>query len=459
MAEIRVNATGAVKLYDNDDSHFVGLQAGSVSSNVTFTLPTADGSNGQFLKTDGSGALSFGSVSSSGAYDLNGGELVLDADADTSITADTDDQIDIRIAGADDFQFTANTFTAQSGSTIAAQALTATTVVGSGAAQFATAGIGAAKDLGSGLHIKTADSGVSSVDGAADELIIEGVEDSGLSIITPNDHFGIIRFGDPDDNDVGAIEYSHTNNFMRLYTNASEKVRIDSSGNVGLGVSTMGGKLHVERSDNAIGIKTSCTSASYDSTVTLFEGDRNTSNNSYSIIQGKNGGGMTFQVQDSGNVLNTNNSYGSLSDSRVKQDIDDASSQWDDIKALKIRKFKLKKYVNRDGADNTPYHLGVIAQELEASGMNGLVEENKPEKEDVALSSDFGTVVDGTADNGAVPIIDDDGNITGYEDVFTAGQNKKEVKYSILYMKAIKALQEAMAKIESLEARVTTLEG
>ena len=61
--------------------------------------------------------------------DLNGAELILDADADTTITADTDDQIDIKIAGADDFQFTANTFTAQSGSTIAAQALTATTGV------------------------------------------------------------------------------------------------------------------------------------------------------------------------------------------------------------------------------------------------------------------------------------------------------------------------------------------
>lgn len=50
--------------------------------------------------------------------DMNAGELILDADADTSITADTDDQIDIRIAGADDFQFTANTFTAASGSGI-----------------------------------------------------------------------------------------------------------------------------------------------------------------------------------------------------------------------------------------------------------------------------------------------------------------------------------------------------
>ena len=72
-----------------------------------------------------------GLVTAGAKIDMNGTELILDADADTSITADTDDQIDIRIAGADDFQFTANTFTAQSGSTIAAQALTATTVTAS----------------------------------------------------------------------------------------------------------------------------------------------------------------------------------------------------------------------------------------------------------------------------------------------------------------------------------------
>ena len=53
----------------------------------------------------------------SGALDIEGRELVLDADGDTSLTADTDDQIDIKIAGADDFRFTANTFTALSGST------------------------------------------------------------------------------------------------------------------------------------------------------------------------------------------------------------------------------------------------------------------------------------------------------------------------------------------------------
>ena len=39
------------------------------------------------------------------------------------------------------------------------------------------------------------------------------------------------------------------------------------------------------------------------------------------------------------------------------------------------------------------------------------------------------------------------------------GETSKEVKYSILYMKAVKALQEAMTRIETLEAKVATLEG
>ena len=38
------------------------------------------------------------------------------------------------------------------------------------------------------------------------------------------------------------------------------------------------------------------------------------------------------------------------------------------------------------------------------------------------------------------------------------GTTTKSVKYSILYMKAVKALQEAMERIETLEAKVTALE-
>lgn len=52
--------------------------------------------------------------------DMDASCLDLDLDADTSICADTEDTIDIEINAADDFQFTANTFTLVAGSRIAA---------------------------------------------------------------------------------------------------------------------------------------------------------------------------------------------------------------------------------------------------------------------------------------------------------------------------------------------------
>jgi microcystin-dependent protein len=53
-----------IRLQDSSGAPFVALKSpSSVSSNVTFTLPGADGSNGQMLQTNGSGALSFTTVS------------------------------------------------------------------------------------------------------------------------------------------------------------------------------------------------------------------------------------------------------------------------------------------------------------------------------------------------------------------------------------------------------------
>jgi hypothetical protein len=68
-------------------------------------------------------------LASGQVIDLNGeaDALVIDADADTTISAPTDDQIDFEIAGADDFRMTANTFTALSGSTIATNTIAETT--------------------------------------------------------------------------------------------------------------------------------------------------------------------------------------------------------------------------------------------------------------------------------------------------------------------------------------------
>ena len=85
--------------------------------------------------------------------DLNANELIVDLDADTSITADTDDQIDIKIAGADDFRFTANTFTALSGSSIVTPTLTVSSsaTISGGAINVAAIDLDGATDIGAAI--------------------------------------------------------------------------------------------------------------------------------------------------------------------------------------------------------------------------------------------------------------------------------------------------------------------
>ena len=142
-------------------------------------------------------------------------------------------------------------------------------------------------------------------------------------------------------------------------------------------------------------------------------------NTSRYFFRGKDATAKRVIIYSNGNIVNANNSYGSISDVKLKENIVDASSQWDDIKALTVRKYSMKA----DSLD-APNMLGVIAQELETAGMGGLVFES-PDKD--ADNNDLGTVT-------------------------------KQVNYSILYMKAVKALQEAMDRIETLETKVTALE-
>ena len=83
----------------------------SGGTQITFT--TAPASGASIFIVEISGAVG-GPLDS----DLNGNELILDADGDTSLHASTDDQIDVKIAGADDFKFSANAMNVLSGSTL-----------------------------------------------------------------------------------------------------------------------------------------------------------------------------------------------------------------------------------------------------------------------------------------------------------------------------------------------------
>ena len=120
-----------------------------------------------------------------------------------------------------------------------------------------------------------------------------------------------------------------------------------------------------------------------------------------------------------GQLLLTDTTIASISDRRLKKNIVDANSQWNDIKALKWRNFEWKE------ESKTETYLGLIADEVEAVSPN-LVQIDAQPKEDI--------------------------------DAGIPDPKHKTVKYSIVWMKAMKALQEAQERIETLEAKVQALE-
>ena len=100
---IELLARAEARFQDASGGQFVGLEApATVSSSFVLTLPAADGSDGQFLKTDGSGALSFGTVSSA-ADDLTAGDAAVNLTTTSgNITIDAQgNATDIILKGTD----------------------------------------------------------------------------------------------------------------------------------------------------------------------------------------------------------------------------------------------------------------------------------------------------------------------------------------------------------------------
>jgi hypothetical protein len=214
--------------------------------------------------------------------------------------------------------------------------------------------------------------------------------------------------------EVVVNENSYDIDFRVESNNATNMLKVDANNN----------QVYINSSSEITSTSTTLnvTSSSSGRTVDLYRSSSTASNNVLNVYS--NFGGtknINASIDVDGDMENTNNRYTGFSDQRFKQDIVDATSQWDDIKALQVRKYRFINLVEQLG-DDAPVHLGVIAQELEASGMGGLVK-TKPMDEDNPDAGD-----------------------------------RKSVAYSVLYMKAVKALQEAMERIETLETKVAALE-
>lgn len=139
-------------------------------------------------------------------------------------------------------------------------------------------------------------------------------------------------------------------------------------------------------------------------------------------------GTPVYRVLANGNVQNTNNSYGAISDAKLKENITPAQSY--------LQRFMQVQFKNFNFIGSDLKQFGVIAQELEQV-FPGLVEE--------------------TPDTEQVTVTDPE---TGEErtETIETGTVTKSVKYSVLAQIQGKVIQEQQALIEQLMARVTALE-
>jgi hypothetical protein len=320
----------------------------------------------------------------------------------------------------------------------------------------------------------TVASTINSANGTGNLVVGSGSGTEGITIYSGTTGEGTLQFADGTSGSatyVGQINYNHSSNDMSFTSGGTERMRLLGTGSVGIGTSSPGCALEVSGTASLmnnvtrvsanyhqiadagantytlkIHNKATSTGAQYINEVAFTAA--NPDNNSARFYNMVDSSAVRCDIYSDGDIKNHDNSYGSLSDERIKQNIVDSGSQWDDIKAVKVRKFKKKDDVRQYG-DKAWVQIGVIAQELEAAGMDKLIRHSEPSPSDILSDSTFGTLYE---DGDEIP----EGKAIG--DIKEIKAQVKGVGYSVLYMKAVKALQEAMERIETLETKVQTLE-
>ena len=201
---------------------------------------------------------------------------------------------------------------------------------------------------------------------------------------------------------------------MRFDTAGSERMRIDSSGSVGIGGTPSGTKFLVQSSAQENTCYFAQSRSDYYSTMLRLlcntaPGD-GTSFNAMDYYNGNLAASM-FRIQGNGNVKNYNNSYGALSDLKLKENVVDATPKLDNLMKVRV--------VNYNLIGDAHKQIGVVAQELEKV-FPGLVDET--------------------------PDFDEEGQ--------SLGTATKGVKYSVFVPMLIKAIQELKVEVDDFKTQL-----
>ena len=294
------------------------------------------------------------------------------------------------------------------------------------------------------LHVKSATSG-NNPSSEADEGIFEGSGSSGISILSGNSNNGYILFGDDGDNDIGQIKYQHDDNSLRFITGASERMRITNGSQTLVGKSSEG-ISNVGTEIGGAGVIMLTATA-----VPTLKLNRKSGHGE--IQQFYYGDTKVGEISVDG----SSTSYNTSSDYRLKENETFITDGITRIKQLKPYRFNFKTDADKTVDGFFAHEVSSIVPEA----ISGEKDAMHPE----VLYSD---AVLYTAED-ELPEGNSIGDVKTPADELPEGKNfgdvKEEAKINAQGIDQAKlvplltsALQEAITKIETLEAKVTALE-
>ena len=328
-------------------------------------------------------------ITKNSQIDLNGNEMILDADGDTTITADTDDQIDIKVGGSDTVHMGLTTYNASDRIVLTNTSGNASMAIVAGTSgessvfmadgtsgdasyrgyvqyqhtndnmNFGTAGseamrIDSSGNVGTAARLSV---GTTTVGGGNTKIVATGGTDNYIQLVS-NTGTGGVSLGN-----AGSVFLLYTHTGALGSESFTERMRIDSSGVVTIGTTASGASSSLRcfsTPTNAnVGVArfeaTGEAAATTAMSVVKSVNDNSTSNVFVRF-------GINAYAGGSGQI-NANGSsqaaFGSFSDRRLKENITDLPSQLDKLKAMRPVEFD---YIESEGGG---HQLGFIAQEIE----------------------------------------------------------------------------------------------
>jgi hypothetical protein len=220
---------------------------------------------------------------------------------------------------------------------------------------------------------------------------------------------------------------------LAFYTSDTERMRITSGGFTKAranGGSYFNGSYHEIVNNNNV---------SGDRCLVIGNAAGSNTNNTSSVtFVVADSGNDRLLIYGNGNVVNQNGSYGSISDVKLKENIEDATPKLDDLMKVKVRNYNLI------GDDKK--QIGVIAQELEEV-FPAMIDD----------SEDFEEVIVPQVDEEGNEILNEEGEVQTTKERVSKGTTTKSVKYSVFVPMLIKAMQEQQDQIKELKTEIDSL--